>query len=141
MLELVKEKGLYPHKFDLNRWTVLKIFLIKNYLRDVNISLKDEWISEKDYLHVIDVWIMFKMNTMGDYHNLYLKTDILLLADVFETFVGCLYYYGLDLCHYFSSPQLSWDGMLKMIEVELERISDIDMYLLFKWEEVFLTLL
>ena len=66
---------------------------------------------------------MFKMNTMGDYHDLYLKTDILLLADVFETFVGrCLYYYGLDLCHYFSSPQSSWDGMFKMIEVELERI-------------------
>ena len=78
---------------------------------------------------------MFKMNTMGDYHDLYLKTDILLLADVFETFVGrCLYYYGLDLCHYFSSPQSSWDGMLKVIEVELERISDIDMYLLFKKE-------
>ena len=59
------------------------------------ISLKDECISEKDYLHAIDVCIMFKMNTMGDYHYLYLKTDILLLADVFEKFVNmCLEYYG-----------------------------------------------
>ena len=54
------------------------------------------------------------MNTMGDYHDLYLKADILLLADVFEKFIStCLDYYGLDPCHYFSSPGLSWDAMLK----------------------------
>ena len=60
-------------------------------------SLKDKGISEKDYLHA-NVWNVFKMNTMGDYHDLYLKTDVLLLADVFEKFIStCLYYYGLDL--------------------------------------------
>ena len=48
------------------------------------------------------------MNTMGDYHDLCLKTDVLLLADVFEKFIKTyLDYYGLDLCHYFSSPGLS----------------------------------
>ena len=63
-------------------------------------SLKDKCISEKDYLHAIDVWIMFKMNTMGDYHDLYLKTDVLLLADVFEKFSNTfIEYYGLDPCH------------------------------------------
>ena len=68
------------------------------------------------------------MNTMGDYHDLYLKADVLSLADVFEKFINiCLKYYGLDLYHYFSSPGLSWDAMLKMIEIEL--ISNIDMYL------------
>ena len=47
------------------------------------------------------------MNTMGDYHDLYLKADVLLLTDVFETFITtCLDYYGLDPCHYFSSPGL-----------------------------------
>ena len=67
---------------------------------------------------------------MGDYHDLYLKPDVLLLADVFEKFIKmCLNYYGLDPCHYFSSPGLSWDAMLKMTEVELELISDIDMHL------------
>ena len=71
-------------------------------------SLKDEFISEKDCLHAIDVWIMFKMNTVGAYHDLYLKPDILLLADVFEKFIDrYLEYYGLDLCHYFVSPGLS----------------------------------
>ena len=54
-------------------------------------SLKDECISEKDILYAIDVWNMFKMNTMGDYHDLYVKTDVLLLADIFEKFINtCL---------------------------------------------------
>ena len=52
---------------------------------------------------------------MGDYHDLYLKTDVFLLADTFEKFINtCLGYYGLDPCHYFSSPELSWGAMLKM---------------------------
>ena len=67
---------------------------------------------------------------MGGYPDLYLKTDVLLLADVFEKFVKtCLNYYGLDPCHYFSSPGLSWDTILKMTGIELELISDIDMHL------------
>ena len=66
------------------------------------------------------------MNTMGDYHDLYLKTDVLLLADVFEKFINrCLEYYRLDPCHCLSSPGLSWDAMLKMTDIELELISDI----------------
>ena len=67
---------------------------------------------------------------MGDYHDFYLKTDVLLLADVFEKFINtCLEYYGLGSCHCFNSPGLSWDVMLKMTTIELELISDIDMYL------------
>ena len=64
---------------------------------------------------------------MGDYHDHYLKKDVLLLADVFEKFIDtCLKFYKLDPCHYFSSPGLSWDAMLKMTGVKLEKISDID---------------
>ena len=70
--------------------------------------LKDECICEKDYSHTIDVWNVFKMNIMGDYHDFYLKTDVLLLTDIFEKFIStCLEYYGLDCFHYFSSPGLS----------------------------------
>ena len=59
------------------------------------------------------------MNTMGGYHNLYWKADISLLADVFEKLINtCLEYYGLDPFHYFSSPGLSWDGMLKITDIE-----------------------
>ena len=57
----------------------------------------------------------------------------MLLADSFEKFIGmCLKFYGLDPCHYFGSPGLSWDAMLKMTGVKLEKISDIDMYLFIK---------
>ena len=69
------------------------------------------------------------MNIIGHYHDLYLKTDVLLLADVFEKFIStCLDYYGLDPCHYFGSPGLTWGAMLKITGVELELISDIDMH-------------
>ena len=67
---------------------------------------------------------------MGHYHNHYFKKDVLLLADVFEKFTDtCSKFYGLDPCHYFSSPGLTWDAMLKMTGVKLEKISDIDKYL------------
>ena len=67
---------------------------------------------------------------MADYHDHYFKKDMLLLADVFEKFIDtCLRFYGLDPCHYFSFPGLSWDAMLKMTGIELEKIPDIDRYL------------
>ena len=70
------------------------------------------------------------MKNMGDYHDHYFKKDVLLLADVFETFIKTgLKYYELDPCHYFSSPGLSWDAMLKMTDVKLEKMPDIDKYL------------
>ena len=58
------------------------------------------------------------------------KKDVLLLADVFEKFIDtCLKFYGLDPCHYFSSPGLSLDAMLKTTGVRLGKVVDIDMYL------------
>ena len=100
---------------------------------------EDGHISIKDYLMREKIWEKFKMKNMGDYHNHYLKKDVLLLADVFEKFINtCLKFYGLDPCHYFSSLGLSWDAMLKMTGVKLEKISDIDKYLFI---EKFLTLL
>ena len=96
-------------------------------------SLNDRCISEKDYLKASNVWNVFKMNTMGNYHDPYLKTEVLLLADVFEMFIKTfLDYYGLDPCH-FSSPGLSWNAMFKMTGINLDLFSDIDMiYLLEK---------
>ena len=68
-------------------------------------SLKDKCISEKDYERAKHVWNAFKMKALGDYHDLYLKTDVLLLADVFENFIEmCLNYYGSDPCHYLVVP-------------------------------------
>ena len=76
------------------------------------------------------IWDKFNMKNMGDYYDHYSKEDVLLLADVFEKFIDtCLKYYELDPCHYFSAPGLSWDAMLKMTDVKLEKIPDIDQYL------------
>ena len=70
------------------------------------------------------------MNKMGDYHDLYFKTDVLLLAEVSEKFINtCVEYYGLHPFHYFSCPGLSWNAMIEMTRIELKLISDIDMYL------------
>ena len=70
------------------------------------------------------------MKNMSDYHDHSLKKDALLLADVFEKFITTdLKFHGLDLCHYFSSPGLSWDAMLKMTGVKFKKIFDIDIYL------------
>ena len=88
----------------------------------------DGHISDEDYLTNSKIWNRFNMKDMGDYHNHYLKKDVLLLADVFEKFIDtCLKFYGLDPCHYFSSPAVSFDAMLKMTGVKLVKISDIDM--------------
>ena len=88
------------------------------------------FVSDEGYLPCNKIWNNFNMENMGDYRDHYLKKDVLLLADVFEKFIStCLRFYKLDPCHYFSSPGLSWDAMLKLTGIELEKISDIDMYL------------
>ena len=128
LLELLKQKGVYPYEYidSFENFSDGKL----PYRCKFFSSLKDEFTSEKDHLHAIDVWNVFKRNTMGDYHDLYLKTDILLLTDMFEKFIStCLEYYRLYPCHYFSSPILNWDAMLKMTGTESELISDIDLHL------------
>ena len=96
-------------------------------------SVKNECISKKDYLCAIDVWNVFKLNTMGDYHDFYLKTDVLLLDDVFEKLIHtCVEYYGSDPCHYFSSPRLRSDAMLQITWIKLEPFSAIGMHFCIK---------
>ena len=128
LLGLLKQKGVYQYEYmgSFKNFSEDKIPDKCNFFS----SLKDECISEEDYQRAIDVWNVVKINTTGYYHGLYLKTDVLLLGDVFEKFINtCFDYHGLDPCHYFSSPGLSWDAMLKMTRIELELISDIYMHL------------
>ena len=93
-------------------------------------SLKNCGINEKEYQRAINIWEVFKIKHLGEYHDLHLKKEVLLLYDVFQKFIKtCLEYYCLDPSHYFSSPGLSWDAMLKMTGIKLELISNIDMHL------------
>ena len=126
-LQLMKQKGVYPYDYICNF----------DKFNETQLPSKDEFysqmnnthITDEEYSHAQNVWNTFNLKTMGEYHDLYLKSDVLLLADVFENFrKTCLEYYRLDPCHYFTSPGLSWDAMLKMTEVNLELITDIDMH-------------
>ena len=88
-LELVKKKGIYPYEY-FNRFKKFK----ETNLPDVDCffsSLKDCCVSEKEYQKACNVWKVFKIKSLGEYHDLYLKTDVLLLSDVFENFISvCL---------------------------------------------------
>ena len=137
-LEILKQKGAYPYeymnsfkRFDEEKLCARKYFFssTKKGKIDENGKISDGHISIEDYLTCENIWNNFEMKNMGDYHDHYLKKDVLLLTDAFEKFIKtCLKYYELDPCHYFSSPGLSWDAMLKMTDVKLEKISDIEKY-------------
>ena len=119
-------------KFDEDKLPARKYFFspTKKGKIDNDGKISDGYISMEDYLVCENIWNKFKMKNIGDYHYHYLEKDVLLLADVFEKFIStCLKYYELNPCHYFSSPGLSWDAMLKMTGIELEKISDNDKYL------------
>ena len=126
-LELVNNKGVYPYE----HFNSFKKFKETN-LPDIEkffSSLKDCRISEGEYQRACDVWKVFEIKNLGQYHDFYLKTDVILLCDVFEKFISvCLKDYGLDPCHCFSSPGLSWDAMLKMTGIRLEKINNIDVH-------------
>ena len=92
-------------------------------------SLTNRKINNEEYEHVLHVWNNFEMKTMKDYHDLYLKCDILYLADVFEKFRNnSLKSYALCPSHYLSAPGLSWDAMLKMKKIKCELIPDPAFY-------------
>jgi hypothetical protein len=96
-------------------------------------TLTKTTVSAEDYNRATTVWNQFKMTKLKDYHDLYLETDVHLLADVFETFrKTCMLSYHLDPANYISAPSLSWDAFLKQSRVELELVSDMDMFQFFE---------
>ena len=124
---LMKQKGVYPydHMDNFEKFKQTELPTKEEFYSILN----NEHVTDKDYQHAQNVWNTFKLQSMGEYHDLYLKSDVLLLADVFENFrKTCIQYYKLDPCHYFTSPGLSWDAMLKMTNIKLELMVDIDMY-------------
>ena len=125
--ELMKQKGVDPYDYmdSFDKFNKTELPTKEQFYSILN----NEHITDEDYQHAQNVWNTFKLQSMGEYHNLYLKSDVLLLADVFENFrKTCIQYYKLDPCHYFTSPGLSWDAMLTMTNIKLELTVDIDMF-------------
>ena len=140
-LELFKQKDAYPYEYmdNFKRFNEKKLLDKKCFygsVKDGKTGDKgkklDGHVIYKDYLTYKKNWNTFSMK-MSHYHHHHLKKDVLLLADVFGKFINtCLRCYGLDFCHHFSSLGLSWDAMLKITGMRLEKIVDIDMYLSIK---------
>ena len=128
-LELLKRKGVFPYEYmtDFSRLGATCLPPKEAFYS----QLSDSHITDSDYAHAQNVWETFGCKSMKDYHDLYLKTDVLLLADVMTEFrKTCKKAYGLEALHYYTSPGLAWDAMLKYTSIELDLISDQDMYLM-----------
>ena len=128
---ILTRKGVYPYDYVSS---IEKLSETQLPPKDQFYSkLNDEDISDEDYQHAINVWSTFRCKTIKDYHDLYLKSDVLLLADVFENFrKTCLKHYNLDPAHYYTSPGLAWDACLKETGQELELLHDYDMLMMFE---------
>lgn len=125
---LITQKGIFPYDW----------FYCKEKMNVDSLPSKDEFYSKlsecniknDEYNRALTVWNKLDCKTFKDYHDLYLKTDVLLLADVFENFrYVCYNNYGLDASHYLTAPGLAWDAALKMTGVKLELLTDYDKYL------------
>ena len=94
-----------------------------------NLNIKS--ITDVDYRHAKQVFKEFNIKYLGEYHDLYVQSDTLLFADVFENFRNkCTEIYELDSAHFLSAPRLAWQACLKKTEVKLELLTDINMLLM-----------
>ena len=128
---LLKQKGFYPYEYieSIERLNETELPDISKFYS----TLKQEGISEEEYKHVQNVWNTYNCNTLKDYHNLYLKTDVLILADAFEQFRNFfLKHHQIDPCYCFSAPGLTWQCGLKYTGIELELLTDYDMLQMFE---------
>ena len=109
---LLLRKGVYPYEY-MDRWETFDETLLPD--KEVFYSeLNLEGISDEDYVHAEKVWEIFEINNRGEYHDLYVRYDTLLLVDVFEKFRDtCIEMYGLDTSHFLSATGLSWQVCLK----------------------------
>ena len=128
---LLLRKGVYPYEY-MDSWEKYDENALP-YKKDFYSSLNLEDISDEDYAHTQKVWEVFKINNLGDYHDLYVQSETLLLADVFQNFRNmCLEIYELDPVYSVSAPGLAWQACLKSTKVKLQLLTDYDMILMIK---------
>jgi len=124
--KLLTRKGIFPYEYVdcIEKLEETRLPSRESFYS----SLIDDTVSESDYAHAVNIWQRFSVQTLGEYSDLYLKTDVLLLADIFENFRDtCMESYGLDPAHYYTLPGFTWDAMLKHTCVNFELLTDIDM--------------
>ena len=128
---LLARKGVYPYDYVTSIDKLKETKLPSK--EDFYSKLYDQEISDEDYQHALKVWNTFNCQTLQDYHDLYLKSDVLLLVDVFENFrKTCQHHYKLDPCHYYTAPGLAWDACLKETKEEFQLLKDYDMLMMFE---------
>ena len=126
--ELLFKKGIYPYEY-MDSWGRFEETSLPNKEKFYS-KLNDENITDDEYEHAQAVWEAFGCKTLGDYHDLYVKTDVALLVDVFENFRNLfLKKYGLDPANYYPSPGLSWDALLKKTGIERELLTNYEKHL------------
>ena len=127
MFQLAQRKGVFPYEY-IKDIAVLNEQQLPSKDKFYS-KLSEKGISNSEYEHAQKVWNTGKMTSIKEYHDFYLKTDVLLLADVFEDFRNNgMKSYGLDPARYWTLPGYSWDCMLKFTGIELELLTDINMY-------------
>ena len=126
---LLLRKGVYPYEY-MDSWERFNETSLPSK-EDFYSNLNMENIDDIDYRHGNNVFKIFKLGNLGDYHDLYVQSDTLLLADVFENFRDmCVKVYELDPAHFLSLPGLAWQACLKKTNIELELLTDYDMLLM-----------
>jgi len=126
--KLLLKKGIYLYEYmdSFERSTKTELPPKEEF----SSKLAGKGITDDEYTHTKKDWAKFGCKTLGDYHNLYMKTNVMLLADVFENFQKvCMGKYRLDPAHYYTAPGLSWDALLKKTGVELELLTDLDLFI------------
>ena len=118
---MLLRKGVYPYE-DIDNWEKFDETTIPPK-EAFHSNLNLENISDEDYAHAQNVWEVFEINNRGEYHDLYVQSDTLLLADVFENVRHmCLEIYKLDPVYFVSAPGLAWQAYLKKTEVRFNRL-------------------
>ena len=131
--DLLLRKGVYPYEY-MDKWEKFKEQSLPDK-ESFYSELNKEGITDEDYAHAQKVWNTFNIKNLGEYHDLYVQSDALLLAGVFENFRDkCIETYELDPAHFLSAPGLAWQACLKKNEVKLELLTDNGMLLMFEKE-------
>lgn len=125
-ISMLERKGVFPYDYvnSIERLSEMSLPAKEHFYSLLN----EEEISSEEYEFACDIWKKFHLKTLGEYSDLYLKTDVLLLADVFENFRSlCHSIYKLDPAHFYTAPGYSMEAMLKYTGVNIELLTDVDM--------------